>query len=97
MYVITIPAVLTFLIAVACSGCTDKDREMAKRTSDGSDTFKFKAPEKSAPSAEAKEHGTPTLKPDVMPASPKDSDGSDTFHFKPDPKHFPRAQAQGTN
>jgi hypothetical protein len=41
--------VTALLVVTTCFGCTDKDREMARRTSDGSDTFKYVPPP--APSA----------------------------------------------
>lgn len=43
--------VTALLVVTTCFGCTDKDREMARRTSDGSDTFKYVPP--TAPSATA--------------------------------------------
>lgn len=65
------------LIASLCLGCTDRDRELARRTGDGSDTFKYKAPEDTKPPPIAAENKAPA------------KDGSDTFHYKPDPRGFP--------
>lgn len=48
-------------IAIACVGCTDKDREMARRTSDGSETFKYRPP--STQPAKPAPSGAPTLAP----------------------------------
>lgn len=84
--------VTALLVITTCFGCTDKDREMARRTSDGSDTFKFKPPasvggenSSSAPS----QPSTPAVKSPAVPS--KDSDGSDTFHFKRDARTLPKA------
>lgn len=86
---------VALLVALVCSGCTDKDREIAKRNNDGTENFQFKAPEKSVPSTSQKSPETSSTVPKVQLVPPKDSDGSDTFRFKPDPKHSPNSSATG--
>lgn len=36
--------VIAILVLATIIGCNDKDRQMARRTSDGSDTFKYEPP-----------------------------------------------------
>jgi hypothetical protein len=65
---------------LACGqGCTDRDRELAAKKGDGTETFKFQKPE-----AEKKGQPKPIVKDGPVPR--RDSDGTDTFKFKPDPR-----------
>jgi hypothetical protein len=74
------------LLVAACGGCTDKDRELAKRTGDGSGTFKYEAP-------------TATVRAEVPPVPAKQAatqpkpknHGSESFKYKRDARGFPAA------
>jgi hypothetical protein len=66
------------LVASLCLGCTDRDRELAHKTGDGSDTFKYKAPENTPRPPTSNEKKPPPAK-----------DLSDTFHYKADSRGFP--------
>ena len=84
--------VTALLVVTTCFGCTDKDREMARRTGDGSDTFKFKPPASVGAPNSASTPSKPSSPAVRAPAVPsKDNDGSDTFHFKQDPRTLPKA------
>lgn len=88
---------LVFGVSLACSGCTDSDREMANRKSDGTDTFKY-VPSPAAAAAA----GIPASKSDgsaektapdkgaAAPATSKisttDSKQSGEFKYKPSPR-----------
>ncbi|WLI91082.1 hypothetical protein Q4S45_08180 [Massilia sp. R2A-15] len=70
----------TMMLMALFSGCTDRDRELARRTGDGSDTFKYQPPAGSTPPPPKKEVDKPPAR-----------NGADTFHYKPDPRGFPTA------
>ncbi len=73
------------LLALISAGCTDKDRELARRTGDGSDTFKYTPP-----------RDTTRPPPEAGEKNPPAKDGSDTFRYKRDPRTFPKSeQPQG--
>jgi hypothetical protein len=69
------------------SACTDKDREMAKRQSDGTETFKFKAPDLPSGAPTKSEGSNPPKKPKLDVKN--DGDGTETFEFKRDARYFP--------
>jgi hypothetical protein len=79
------------LLIAACGGCTDKDRELAKRTGDGSGTFKYKTPTATLP---AEGPSANLAKPEATQPKRK-GDGSDTFQYKPDARGFPAAPKSG--
>lgn len=85
--------VVTVLLLIAVgAGCTDKDRELAKRTNDGTETFKFIAP--AGPTAST--NSTPSDRksapePKQHALTIKDGDGSETFKFKQDPRTLPKS------
>lgn len=70
----------TLMLLALSSGCTDRDRELARRTGDGSDTFKYQPPPATTSPPPKKEANKPQAR-----------DGSDTFHYKPDTRGFPTA------
>lgn len=77
----TRPNLIAALMLMALSsGCSDRDRELARRTGNGSDTFKYQPPAAPTPLPPKKEADKPPAK-----------DGSDTFHYKPDTRGFPTA------
>ena len=74
------PTLLATLVLLALSsGCTDRDRELARRTGDGSDTFKYQPPPATTSPPPKKEANKPPTR-----------DGSDTFHYKRDPRTYPK-------
>lgn len=74
------PALIAAFIWIALSsGCTDRDRELVRRTGDGSDTFKYQPPSGTTPPPPKKEADNPPAR-----------DGSETFHYKRDPRTYPK-------
>jgi hypothetical protein len=70
--IVLVPIVLTL------ASCTDKDREMVRRTNDGTETFKYQPPTSVPISPKANEPKPPAPIPQE-PASSK-------FVYKPDPR-----------
>jgi hypothetical protein len=86
MFRIQTKALVAVVVLFSVTACTNRDREIAQRESDGTDTFKFQAPEKPAVNA--------PIKPAPKQKEESDSDGTDTFKFKPDPRHFPKQKSE---
>lgn len=88
MFPILTKVIVILSLSLWISACTDKDREMAKRESDGADTFKFKGPPAPSATPLGPVASTPSMKPKLDKKS--DSDGTDTFKFKQDTRYFPK-------
>lgn len=84
------------LLSVACAGCTDRDRELARKTGDGTETFKFSQPQ-NKPSTTTPRTVDSVPNPGMAKhtKTTAEGDGSETFKFKQDPRTLPRATRTG--
>lgn len=85
-------AAVALNLLLLISACTDKDREMAKRASDGSETFKFTPPPE--PKKTSSKPAASTSRSEPKSEVKNDSEGTDTFKFKQDPRYFPKPKQQ---
>jgi hypothetical protein len=97
MNLFKLPLLLVVSLATTVAGCSDKEKEMLKRTNDGTETFKYIPPppaapkeqkpsEASVPSGPLKPARSQSSSPDSADGGRRPDDSSNKFKYQPDPR-----------